>query len=150
MKLFYHHIEKIVAVSKGVADDILSITKLPPDRVLVVSNPVVTPRVYSMARGAIPHPWLGEPGIPVIIGAGRLTKQKDFTTLIRVFAAVRKKRDCRLVILGEGEQRGILVSLAASLGVMDNFYMPGFVTNPYSWLARCSLFVLSSKWEGSS
>ncbi len=149
MKLFYHRVGRIVAVSRGVADDILSITGLPPERVHVVPNPVVTPRIYSMAREAAPHPWLIEPDIPVIIGAGRLTRQKDFTTLLRAFAAVRESRDCRLVILGEGEQRGKLKSLAASLGVMDSFNLPGFVANPYSWLARCSMFVLSSRWEGS-
>jgi glycosyltransferase involved in cell wall biosynthesis len=149
MKVFYHRVGKIVAVSKGVADDILSITGLPPDRVSVVPNPVVTPRVYSLAAEPAPHPWLTEPNIPVIIGAGRLTRQKDFSTLIRAFAVVREKRDCRLVLLGEGEQREEITSLAASLEMTDSFCLPGFVANPYSWLARCSLFVLSSRWEGS-
>jgi len=149
MKIFYHRVGKIVAVSRGVAKDILSITGLPSDRVVVIPNPVIAPRLYRMAQEKAPHPWLSNTNIPVIMGAGRLTRQKDFENLIKAFTIVRQKRNCRLIILGEGGLREELDSLATSLGVRGDFHMPGFVVNPYSWLARCSLFVLSSRWEGS-
>jgi glycosyltransferase involved in cell wall biosynthesis len=149
MKKFYSRVDKLVAVSRGVADDILSITGLPPERVCVIPNPVVTPLMYRMASDTVPHPWLLASEIPVIMGAGRLTAQKDFPTLLRAFAAYREMGAGRLIILGEGESRGELESLASTLGISDSIHMPGFVENPYAWLARCSLFVLSSLWEGS-
>lgn len=85
----------------------------------------------------------------MIISIGRLNEAKNFDVLIRAFAELRKQRAVRLVILGEGELRGILNNLLSELG-LDNsaVSMPGFVTNPYAWLARCSLFVLSSRREG--
>jgi glycosyltransferase involved in cell wall biosynthesis len=83
------------------------------------------------------------------MGVGRLTRQKDFPTLIRAFAAVRKVRDCRLVILGEGKDRPALEALAKEMGVGGDVDLPGFVENPYAHMSRASLFVLSSAWEGS-
>ena len=47
----------------------------------------------------------------MILGVGRLTEQKDFPTLIRAFALVRKKHPARLMILGEGEERPKLEAL---------------------------------------
>ena len=149
MRFFYRRTEKIIAVSHGVEEDILSICELPSDRISVVPNPVVTPRMYEMAREPAPHSWLSQQRIPVIMGAGRLTQQKDFTTLVRAFAQVREVRECRLIILGEGEMRSGLESLVLTLGIAESVHMPGFQANPYSWLARCSLFALSSRWEGS-
>ena len=85
----------------------------------------------------------------MIVGIGRLTRQKDFPTLIRAFAAVRKKLPCRLIILGEGKDRGGLEHLAKRLSLSEQIAMPGFVENPYAYLKRAALFVLSSAWEGS-
>src|SRR5690606_13034938 len=82
----------------------------------------------------------------IILGVGRLTAQKDFSTLIRAFARSRARDDLQLVILGEGELRDELEALARELGV--NVLMPGFVENPYAWMRAAELFVLSSKWEG--
>lgn len=149
MKLFYRRVDRIVAVSRGVAEDIITITGMPLNRVVVVSNPVVTSRLDVLAAEPVPHPWLKDPDVPVIMGAGRLTPQKDFGTLLRAFALVKESRACRLVIIGEGKLRAQLQSQADALGVGSLFHMPGFAPNPYMWIARCSVFVLSSRWEGS-
>ncbi|HHW39477.1 MAG TPA: glycosyltransferase, partial [Bacillales bacterium] len=73
---------------------------------------------------------------------------KDFPTLIRAFALVRKKRQARLMILGEGEERPKLEALVRELGVEKDVALPGFVENPYSYIKRAGVFVLSSRWEG--
>jgi len=83
------------------------------------------------------------------MGIGRLTRQKDFPTLIRAFATLRRVRPLRLIILGEGRDRAPLEQLAAREGVGGDVALPGFQPNPYAWLARARLFVLSSAWEGS-
>ena len=83
-----------------------------------------------------------------MVGIGRLTPQKDFASLLRSFQLVRKERDCRLVILGEGPERDALLHLADELGIREHVDLPGFVPNPYAVLARAQAFVLSSRWEG--
>nr|WP_255705685.1 MULTISPECIES: glycosyltransferase [unclassified Ectothiorhodospira] len=149
MRRLYPLVNGIIAVSQGVADDVRQITGLPENRVHVVRNPVITPGFEALAAEPAPHPWLEDGGDPVIIGMGRLTRQKDFPTLLRAFASVQPHRPARLIILGEGGDREALAALSRSLGVEDRVVMPGFAANPYAWLRRAHLFVLSSAWEGS-
>ncbi len=148
IRCFYPWADMVVAVSQGVADDLISITGLPRERVKVIYNPIVTPELLQKAKETINHPWFkpGEP--PVILSVGRLTPAKDFPTLIRAFAHVRGERPARLIILGDGEERPKLESLVRELGLQDDVSMPGFVDNPYPYMARSAVFVLSSLWEG--
>ncbi|NLL58039.1 MAG: glycosyltransferase [Firmicutes bacterium] len=138
----------IVAVSQGVAEDLASITGIPKSRIRVIYNPVVTSELLQRSHEHVKHAWFapGEP--PVILGVGRLTKAKDFPTLIRAFALVRQERPARLMILGEGEERFRLEALVKELGLEDDVALPGFVDNPYAYMARAAVFVLSSAWEG--
>ncbi len=149
MRMLYPLADEIVAVSDGVRSDLAAITGLPPGRIRVLPNPVISPRIMDLAREPVDHPWFGEDEIPVILGVGRLTRQKDFHTLIKAFAKLPADAPCRLVIIGEGRDRESLLSLADSLGVGKRLDLPGFAKNPWAYMARASLFVLSSAWEGS-
>jgi glycosyltransferase involved in cell wall biosynthesis len=101
----------------------------------------------ALAREEPGHPWF-EPGqLPVVLGVGRLTRQKDFPTLIRAFAHLRSRREARLIILGEGEDRPELERLIGELQLTGDVALPGF-QNAMAYMARSALFVLSSAWEG--
>ncbi len=149
IRLLYPRLDRIVAVSAGVADDTARIARLPRESIAVVRNPVITPELTAQAAAPCPHPWLDGTGVPAICAAGRLQRQKDFPTLIRAFAKLRAGRDCRLLILGEGSARPRLEALITELGLADQVALVGFQANPYAYLARADLFVLSSAWEGS-
>jgi glycosyltransferase involved in cell wall biosynthesis len=148
LRTFYPWAHWIVAVSRGAADDLARTTGVPRDRVEVIYNPVITPAILAQAGRTPNHPWFapGEP--PVILGVGRLTRQKDFFTLVRAFAELRRRRAARLVILGEGEDRPGLEALVAELGVGADVALPGFRDDAPAYMARSGLFVLSSAWEG--
>ena len=148
IRIFYPWADAIVANSRGVAEDLMKLTGLPPDNIKVIYNPVVTPELFVKAEEPLDHPWFGPGEPPVILGVGRLTKQKDFPTLIRTFALVRKERPARLMILGEGEERPNLEALVRELGLEEDVALPGFVENPYKYMKRAAVFVLSSRWEG--
>ena len=150
IRIFYPWADAVVAVSGGAAEDLAKTTGLPQERIQVIYNPVVTPEILEKAEEPLNHPWFapGEP--PVILSVGRLTKQKDYPTLIRAFALVRQERPARLMILGEGEERPKLEALVRELGLDDDVSLPGFVDNPYAYMARSAVFVLSSVWEGLS
>lgn len=145
----YRWADAIVAVSRGVADDMVHNIGVPAGRMQVIRNPVVTPELLSLASEPVDHPWFAPGQPPVILGVGRLTAPKDFPTLIRAFAKVRQRRPAKLVILGEGEDRPMLERLHADLGLQGDVDLPGFVLNPYAFVARASAFVLSSRREGS-
>lgn len=148
MKRFYPWANGIVVVSQGVRDDLARLTKIPRERITVIHNPVVRAEVLEKAQAPLAHPWF-EPGQPpVLLGVGRLHPQKDYPTLLQAFAQVRQKRPARLLILGEGKERPTLEALLRRLGLEQDVSLPGFVTNPYAYMARASVFVLSSRWEG--
>jgi len=84
----------------------------------------------------------------VLLAVGRLVPQKDYPTLLRAFARVRSVEQVRLVILGEGRQRRSLERLVRRLGIADAVQLPGYVDNPYAYMAHAAAMVLSSAWEG--
>ncbi|HEU4515267.1 MAG TPA: glycosyltransferase [Nocardioidaceae bacterium] len=149
IRLTYPHADAVVAVSEGVATDLVDLCGLRPDSVHVLNNPVVTPEVVRMRAEPVEHPWLRDKTTPTVVAVGRFVPQKDFATLLEAFAAARRSRPARLVILGEGVLRPDLEQLAARLGVADDVSMPGFSANPYPAMAAADVFVLSSLWEGS-
>lgn len=144
----YPHADGIVAVSYGVAEDLAQTVRLDRGRIEVVYNPVVTPELYRQADEPFSHSWFGHAGVPVILGVGRLSAQKNFPLLIRAVAKVRQQRPVRLLILGEGDDRAALEALVNDLGLSACVALPGFVDNPFTYMRHAQLFVLSSNWEG--
>lgn len=145
---FYPWADGIVAVSKGVADDLAQMIKIPREHIQVIYNPIVTPDLIERSTALLDHPWFrnGEP--PVLLAVGRLTAQKGFDVLIQAFAELRKNCQARLLIIGEGEERPALEALVKELNLEQDVSMPGFETNPYPYMAHAAIFVLSSRWEG--
>jgi glycosyltransferase involved in cell wall biosynthesis len=117
------------------------------EKISVVRNPIIDDSINVQANEEIEEDWFYKNGNPIFIGIGRLTRQKDFSTLIKAFDIVRKKYDSRLLILGEGEERKELEALIRERGLSELILMPGFVKNPFKYLKRASCFVLSSRWE---
>ena len=147
-KRFYPWADGIVAVSKGVADDLAHVGGIPREDIQVIYNAIVTPELREKAKAPLGHPWFNPGQPPVLLGVGRLTPQKDFGTLIQAFARVHETRRVRLLILGEGQERLALERLVRKLGLDKDVSMTGFVANPFAYMARASIFVLSSRWEG--
>jgi glycosyltransferase involved in cell wall biosynthesis len=139
--------DQIIAVSHGTADDFARLAKISRERVRVIYNPVIGPTLYRGIQEPIEHPWFQEKQPPVVLGVGRLTAQKDFPNLIRAFALLRKTSDARLVILGDGEEQPSLERLVLELKLSECVSIPGVVSNPFAYMRRASLFVLSSAWE---
>ena len=148
IRRFFPKAHAIVGVSEGVADDLSRVTGIPRRSIRVIYNPVVSFDLVARSAEKASHPWLSNGSTPVIVGMGRLTRQKDFETLIRAFAKVRKLIPSKLIILGEGEDRPLLEKLLGDLAIHEHVDLHGFAANPYPILARASLFVLSSRWEG--
>jgi glycosyltransferase involved in cell wall biosynthesis len=140
--------DDVAAVSNGVAADLARSTGFDAAKISVIPNGVVTDDFAARAGAACPHPWLPPTGGPVLLAVGRLTSQKDFATLIRAFAELRRHRPAKLIILGEGPDRADLTELACSLGVADSVDMPGYVANPLAYISNASVLVLSSAYEG--
>ncbi|MEM2568314.1 MAG: glycosyltransferase, partial [Candidatus Bathyarchaeia archaeon] len=147
LKATYPRADRIVASSKDLAKDLLEFTGVSVERVRIIYNPY-DPEIERKANEPLSHPWFSNGQLPVILGVGRLHVQKDFPTLIQAFALVRQNRPCRLVILGEGEERPKLERLVRELGLENDVSLAGFEPNPFKFMKNASVFVLSSKYEG--
>jgi glycosyltransferase involved in cell wall biosynthesis len=143
----YPKADYIIAVSDAVARDSQAYFKLKKP-IKVIYNPVVTPALYSKSSAEPTHPFFKNKKAPVLLAIGRLSAQKDFSTLLKAFAEVRKSRKAKLLILGEGEERPLLETLAKDLNLGDDLSMPGFVDNPYPYIKQADVLVSSSAWEG--
>ncbi len=148
MKFCYPLAEHVIAVSNGVADDLLKTLNISRSKIKVIYNPVVTDDLFQKANEEVDHPWFKNKQHPIVLAVGRLTEAKDYPTLIKAFYHVRKQKEAKLVILGDGEKREELLNLIRDMGLEGDVDIIGFVQNPYAYMKRCSVFVLSSKWEG--
>ena len=144
----YQWADQIVAVSHTVAKDTSKKGGIPIDRIKVIYNPILSPNLSEQAAKEVNHPFFSPGHPPVILGVGRLEREKDFATLLRAFALVQKEVQARLLILGEGEERCRLETLARELEIDADVSMPGFVENPYAYMSKAGVFVLSSLTEG--
>lgn len=148
VRYFYPWADGIVAVSHGVAQDLARTANLPLKRIQVIYNPVVTPDLLEQAKEPVDHPWFQPDEPPVILGVGKLEAQKDFPTLIRAFAEVRRVKSARLAILGWGPDQSQLEALVRELHLEGEVALLGYAKNPYAYMARSAVFALSSAWEG--
>lgn len=147
-RLLYPRADAILSVSRGVAEDVARVLRIPVTRIHIVYNPTITPELFQKADEPVSHPWFETGNPPVILGVGRLEYQKGFDTLLRAFALVRQRQLSRLVILGKGSLRESLYDLATELGVREWVDLPGFDPNPFRYMRRAGVFVLSSRYEG--
>ncbi|MBD2482371.1 glycosyltransferase [Planktothrix sp. FACHB-1365] len=147
VRWLYPAADYIIGVSKGVSDNLIELG-LPAEKIQSIYNPIVTSELLVKLQESVEHPWFASGQPPVILGVGRLNPQKDFATLIRAFAQVRKQQQARLMILGEGSELAHLQGLVQDLNLTEDVAFAGFVNNPYAYMAASTVLVLSSAWEG--
>jgi glycosyltransferase involved in cell wall biosynthesis len=140
----YRAADVVLANSTDMQTGLIEDLCLEPDRVRMINNPIAIDTIQSQLDDSLP----GAPNRPFILTAGRLEYQKAHDVMIRAFAKSGLWRTHALVILGKGSRLAALHTLAAKLGVGEYVRFIGFVANPYAWMARAELFLLSSRWEG--
>lgn len=145
MRFLYRRAHAVTAVSTALALEVAEGLGLPENRVLYAPNPIVSQTLIEQAEAGSPHPWFADE-LPVIVAAGRLVPEKDHALLLRAFAGMA--RPVRLIIVGEGRERPALERQARELGIAGRVALPGFDPNPFAFMRRAGLFVLSSRTEG--
>jgi len=149
IKIFYPLADAIVTVSGGILDDLSTISSTAAENGRVVYNPVVDQRLLAKAQVEVSHPWFAqENDTPVLLGVGRFGPEKNFALLLRTFAKVCRQREMRLIMLGDGEERDELERLTRKMDMQNRVDFVGFEENPYKYMARGSLLVMSSRFEG--
>lgn len=130
----------LITISRGLAREIEERGRIRPASVRVIYNAFDLERIRALAR----EPIDGVPGQPYVVHVGRCARQKRHDVLFEAFARVPKPT--KLVLLTNNPDKARRI--AARHGVDDRLVTPGFQQNPYAWMARARLLVLSSDHEG--
>lgn len=140
------HNKKVFAVSNFIMEGIQELCDfygMEMAESKVIYNPIDVENIKNKVRSKSSSDKLGN----YILGVGRLTKQKRFDVLIKAFHKANIE-DCKLVLVGDGNQRSTLEELSNKLGIENKVIFAGFQSNPYPWFKNAKLFVLSSDIEG--
>ena len=144
----YRMSQGIIAVSEGVAQELIAMDRDMTGRIHVVPTPVISDNLLALAQEPVDHPWIVNRDRPVLVSAGRLERHKGFMTLLRAFARLREKLEARLIVLGDGSMREALEAELVRLGIKDDVELIGFKKNPFRFMKQADLFVLASEYEG--
>ncbi len=157
---YYPLADIVVANSEGVRRDLAANFGVPAEKVRVIHNACDAAAIAAAAAAPLPEGWAGVYARPVLVTSGRLTAAKGHWHLLRIFRELKAAApEAALVLVGEGELKEPLRRLAGELGLETfsgegappagaDVYFAGFRENPYPFLARASLFVFTSLWEG--
>lgn len=118
-----------------------------PERIRVWTTGLIAEDIVAKAAAPIDESLFDR---PVLIAVARLHKQKRFDIMIDAFRRVRSQTEARLVIIGDGSLRTDLTKQIDALDLTDSVHLLGFQANPYPWLARAHMLLLSSDYEGLS
>jgi glycosyltransferase involved in cell wall biosynthesis len=140
--------DAIISVSGGAAEDLACFAWLPQSKIQVIYNPIISDKMLAQAAQPLSDPWFLPGCPPVVLAVGRLDPAKDYPTLLNAFALVRQNMPANLLILGEGAVRDKLEALVQKLKLTDSVRIPGLMLNPFPYMSRAAVFVLSSVWEG--
>lgn len=144
VRQFYPWADEIVAVSQGAARDLAEILAKPGHRIDVIYNPILGQEFWQRAAEPLNDSRISYEKEPLLLAVGRLHCHKDYPTLLRAFAILRRSTSARLVFLGDGEERGALEALTRQLGLEESVTFLGNVSNPIPYMKRAKMLALSS------
>ena len=146
-RLLLPHANHLIAVSQGLGKSLANLPCINESNVSTIYNPVYSDEIPKSCLAAPDHPWFHDSGPPIVLAAGAFLRRKGFALLIRAFGRLSERRSVRLLILGDGKWRQRLENLVDRLDLIDKVSMPGSVNDPFSYMARAAVFVLSSRQE---
>jgi len=151
-KWSYNKANMIIASTCAMKIDLQKKFNINSKKFRIVHNPIDLGTVDNLSDESVDHLWFSKKSRnsrPLIIAMGGLSEPKGFSYLLKAFSVVSGELSSKLVILGRGSQLKDLQALAKNLGIDKNVDFLGFQSNPFKYLAKADLFVLSSLWEGS-
>jgi glycosyltransferase involved in cell wall biosynthesis len=143
---FYGRATAVVVTSHGVGDDLVTNYKVPRSKIRVLHNPVDVSAVTRASESPIDADLEAER--PVIAAAGRLAGVKNYPLLLDAVASLSVQTPLHVWILGDGVERERLEAHARSAGLGARVRFLGFQQNPWRFIRRADVFVLTSVYEG--
>jgi glycosyltransferase involved in cell wall biosynthesis len=147
VRVMYPRASHIITNTEGAKTELAGFIGVPTARVSVIPNALDLERITSLAAEP-PDAGVVWPADPVLVHVGRFTHAKDHETLLQAFAKIRRHRPASLVLVGDGEDEARVRARTSELGLDGDVLFTGFTRNPYRYLARATISVLTSRFEG--
>lgn len=149
IKLLKKYYDILICNSQGVKEDLVSNFKLSPKIIKVIHNPCDIKKIRELSKKNLEAKYENLFLNPVIINVASLIKPKGQWHLIRAFKLVKEKiEDSKLILIGDGENKNLLNNLINDYKLNNDVFLLGFKENPFAFMSRSKIFVLSSLWEG--
>ena len=142
VRVSYPAADHIIAVSRGIADDLSDNFGVDPAKISTIANPIASASI----RAAASEPWISPVNGPYGVVVGRLIEGKNVTMLVEALAA--SGLDMSLVVVGEGPERERILARAASLGIQNKVILTGFLSNPFPIVRTAACYLSASNREG--
>jgi glycosyltransferase involved in cell wall biosynthesis len=139
--------DRIAVVAQELKRDLVHSHGVPGSLIEVAHNPLDIERVRAAAEIDLDPPPMNGDTRQIIVAVGRLVPLKGYDLLLHALALLRRTRDARLVIIGEGPALGDLEELAARLTLGDAVTFAGHQSNPWRFVTRADVFALTSRTE---
>lgn len=149
IKYLYKKVRNIVVVSNEMKNDLIENYQIPSEKIIVIYNSYPIEKIVKSSEEEMTIEYNSIFNNPTIITAGRLENQKGQQHLLNAFSIVKKKiPNAQLVLLGEGNLETNLRTLSKELNIEDNVHFLGFQSNPFKFISRSKVFVMTSYFEG--
>jgi glycosyltransferase involved in cell wall biosynthesis len=146
-KLFSKKIYKITCPTIMTYEYLKKINIFDNNKLFILRDPVIQLREFSIKKKEKTEVLKIEKN-NLIIGIGRLSRQKNFLLLIRAFKQILAKYSkYHLVLLGEGEEKALLLKEVKKLEIQNKVSFLGYQKNVYKYLLNSGCFILTSLWE---
>ncbi|SYZ77869.1 glycosyltransferase [Trichococcus shcherbakoviae] len=149
IRYLYPKTDLIISVSEEIKQDLICNYNIDSNKIKVIYNSYDINDIHEKSKEVIIDEHNEIFDNPVIISVGRLNKQKGHWHLIKAFSEVKKViPNAKLVILGEGELESYLKELTQNLNICQDVHFLGFQKNPFKYISKSKIFVMTSLHEG--
>jgi len=144
----YRSAAGVIVMTEAMSKDLIENLDADPMKLKIIPNMADIPLIKEKSLEKLKDVSIRKESKPLIGAMGRLSVEKGFDILLKAFSEYTLKKPAKLLIIGEGSERGELERLAGDLGVKREVIFAGHQDNPYPLLKECDLFVLPSRYEG--
>ena len=140
--------DRIVVLTKEMKDHYINELKVNEEKLVVINNMANKEIIFEASKEKNELEFKFERDKFYIIAVGRLVYEKGYDILLKSYSLIKKKySNIELILIGEGNEQKHLEDIICKDNIMGVHFM-GFQKNPYSYISRSNVFVLSSRHEG--
>ncbi len=149
-KISSKNIYKVISPSEELKKVFLDNKIFNDEQVKVIEDPhLIVKKINRLKKHEIKDNFFDENKI--LIAIGRMTKQKNYSFLIKNFKKITLKyTDIKLIIIGDGEEKNYLKNLIKELDIINKVKLIDYESNIYKYLKKSNYYISTSIWEGSS